>query len=241
MTYWHDIMHDDVFLIMNEGWVDAAKPRKTIEDKDRKLSEDARPRRRLRAQRHQVQDGPHPAGAHRRALLRRRAGQASTSSTPRPRKPPAPSRSTSKSTPSRTDCSPRRWTTTRSRKALATARLKDAKREGSDPDEIKALQHLIELYDAEAAAKKAVKEAQAALDLATLKKYGDLTEADVKALVLDDKWHATVASRVAGEVNALTLALVARIQRARRALRRDGRRPRRRAGEARSQGCRAPC
>ena len=39
MTYWHDIMHDDVFLIMNEGWVDAAKPRKTIEDKDRKLSE----------------------------------------------------------------------------------------------------------------------------------------------------------------------------------------------------------
>ena len=39
MTYWHDIMHDDVFLIMNEGWLDAAKPRKTIEDKDRKLSE----------------------------------------------------------------------------------------------------------------------------------------------------------------------------------------------------------
>ena len=32
-------MHDDVFLIMNDGWVDAAKPRKTIEDKDRKLSE----------------------------------------------------------------------------------------------------------------------------------------------------------------------------------------------------------
>ena len=30
-------------------------------------------------------------------------------------------------------------------KALATARLKDAKKEGSDPDEIKALQHLIEL------------------------------------------------------------------------------------------------
>ena len=39
MTYWHETMHDDVFLIMNEGWVDAAKPRKTIEDKDRKLTE----------------------------------------------------------------------------------------------------------------------------------------------------------------------------------------------------------
>ncbi len=32
-------MHDDVFLIMNEGWAAAAKPRPTIEDKDRKLSE----------------------------------------------------------------------------------------------------------------------------------------------------------------------------------------------------------
>src|SRR6185312_15854723 len=39
MTYWHSVMHDDVFLIMNEGWMDAAQPRKTIEDKDRKLSE----------------------------------------------------------------------------------------------------------------------------------------------------------------------------------------------------------
>ena len=39
MTYWHATMHDDVFLIMNDGWVGAAKPRKTIEDKDRKLSE----------------------------------------------------------------------------------------------------------------------------------------------------------------------------------------------------------
>lgn len=39
MTYWHDIMHDDVFLMMNDGWLEAAKPRKTIEDKERKLAE----------------------------------------------------------------------------------------------------------------------------------------------------------------------------------------------------------
>ena len=77
-------------------------------------------------------------------------------------------------------------------KALASARLKEAKREGSDPDEVEALEHLLKLYDAEAAAKKAVKEAQAALDLATLKQYGNLTEDDVKTLVLDDKWQATV-------------------------------------------------
>ncbi len=39
MTYWHAVMHDDVFLIMNEGWMDAAKPRKTIEDRNWKISE----------------------------------------------------------------------------------------------------------------------------------------------------------------------------------------------------------
>ena len=39
MTYWHETMHDDLFLIMNEGWVNAARPRKTIDDKDRKITE----------------------------------------------------------------------------------------------------------------------------------------------------------------------------------------------------------
>jgi len=97
-------------------------------------------------------------------------------------------------------------------KALATARLRVAKREGSDPDEVKALEQVGRLYDTEAAAKKAVRDAQGALDLATLKKYGELTEIDVKVVVLDDKWRATVGKRVAAVVGALTLALVGRIQ-----------------------------
>ncbi len=96
-------------------------------------------------------------------------------------------------------------------KALVAARLKAIK-VGGDPDEIKALKHAGVLYDAEAAAKKSVKDAKAKLDLATLKKYGDLTEDDVKTLVLDAKWQAVVMRRVASEVEALTLGLVARIQ-----------------------------
>lgn len=97
-------------------------------------------------------------------------------------------------------------------KALATARLKDTKRGASDPDEIKALQHLIKLYTDEVAAKQAAKDAQSALNLATLEKYGELTQRDIKQLVLDDKWHATIARRVTSEVNSLTLALLGRIQ-----------------------------
>lgn len=39
-----------------------------------------------------------------------------------------------------------------------------------------------------------------------------LTEADVQALVLDDKRAATIRNRVTSEGNSLTLALVTRIQ-----------------------------
>ena len=69
MTYWDDGMHDDVFLIMNDGWLDAAKPRKAIEDKDRKLTET--PDLVIGSGRGatKLQDGPHPARAHRRPLL----------------------------------------------------------------------------------------------------------------------------------------------------------------------------
>jgi type I restriction enzyme M protein len=97
-------------------------------------------------------------------------------------------------------------------KVLAAARLREAKRERAERAEIKALEHLISRYDAESKARKAAKDVQAALDLATLQRYGDLTEPDIKQDVLDDKWHATIADRVAGEVESLTLDLVARIQ-----------------------------
>ncbi len=40
--------------------------------------------------------------------------------------------------------------------------------------------------------------------------YGELAEEDVKVLVLDDKWQATIAGRVAHVVDSLTLALVDR-------------------------------
>ena len=118
MSYWHDVMHDDVFLVMNDGWLEAAKPRKAIEDKDRKLTETPDLVDRLRPQRDQVQDGPHPAGAHRRPLLRRASRPRSTNSPPQPRKPAAPSRSTSRSTAARTACLPRPWTTDKISKAL---------------------------------------------------------------------------------------------------------------------------
>ena len=211
MTYLLSVAHDDVFLIMNDGWAEAARPRKSIDDKDRKLSEtpdlvvgsgrgaakyklDLIPpalivARYFAAEKVKVDKLILAVEEANRTVQEYVEAHAVEEGLL------AEAMDDDKIT-----------------KVLAAARLRVAKRDDSDPDEIRALERVIKLFDAESVAKRAVKEAEAALDLATLKKYGDLTETDVKALVLDDKWHATVEGRIAGEVNSLTLALVARIQ-----------------------------
>jgi type I restriction enzyme M protein len=211
MTYWHNVIHDDVFLIMNDGWVDAAKPRRTIEDKDRKISET--PDLVIGSGKSTTKykmDLISPVLVVTRYFAEQQAyvDELNTKAEETARQIEEYTEEHAAEDGLLADAMDDDKIT----KALATARLKEAKREGTDPDEIKALEHLISLYDAESAAKKAAKETQAALDLATLKKYVELSEHDIKQLVLDDKWAATITQRIAGEVNSLTLALVDRIQ-----------------------------
>jgi type I restriction enzyme M protein len=211
MDYWHATMHDDVFLVMNDGWVEAAKPRKTIQDKDRKLSEEP----------DLIIGSGRGASKYRMDLIPPRLVVARYFADEQVKleelnaKAGEATRVVEEYTEEHAvedGVLAGAMEEDKISKALATARLKEAKRGGSDPEEVKALQYLIGLYGEEATAKKAAKEAQAALDLTTLRKYGDLTDADVKHLVLDDKWRTTVSGGITGEVNALTLALVSRIQ-----------------------------
>ena len=39
MDYWNDVMQDDVHLVVSDGWVEATKPRATIEDRHRQIKE----------------------------------------------------------------------------------------------------------------------------------------------------------------------------------------------------------
>jgi type I restriction enzyme M protein len=39
MDYWAETMQDDVYLIAADGWLEAAKPRGIVEDKERKIKE----------------------------------------------------------------------------------------------------------------------------------------------------------------------------------------------------------
>ncbi|MFE5736402.1 type I restriction-modification system subunit M [Streptomyces celluloflavus] len=211
MTYWHGVMHDDVFLVMNDGWCEAAKPRKTIEDKERKLSEtpdlvigsgrsatkykmDLIPPA-LVVARYFADEQSKVDALHTAAELAGRAVEEYVEEHAVEDGLLAEAMDDGKIS-----------------KPLASTRLKVARHEGAEVAEIKALQHLVKLYNEEAVARKAAKEAQAALDLATLKKYGDLTEPEIKQLVLDDKWHVEIVTRVSDNVGSLTSVLVGRIR-----------------------------
>ena len=93
-------------------------------------------------------------------------------------------------------------------KATVTARLKLA----SDPDEKAALKQAKKLFDAEAYAKKALKEAQDALELAVFKQYPKLSIDEIKSLIVDGKWQATLQSNIVAEIERVTQQLANRVK-----------------------------
>mgnify|MGYP000991504123 FL=1 len=97
-------------------------------------------------------------------------------------------------------------------KASIKDRLKAIKGDRDAADERKLLEQYLELIEQESAASKKVKDSQKALDATVAAKYATLTEAEVKTLVVDDKWLATLAADVQTELDRVSQALTSRIR-----------------------------
>jgi len=93
-------------------------------------------------------------------------------------------------------------------KGSVAARLKQT----TDKDEIEALNKTKKLFEAEATHKRTVKEAQEALDKQVFKQYPQLTEDDIKTLIVDDKWLATLQSSIVAEIERVTQQLANRVK-----------------------------
>jgi type I restriction enzyme M protein len=93
-------------------------------------------------------------------------------------------------------------------KATVTARLKLA----TETEEKAALKHTQKLFDQETSAKKAVKDAIEALDLAVFSKYPTLSEAEVKTLIVEHKWLATLQANIQAEIERVTQQLANRVK-----------------------------
>ena len=90
--------------------------------------------------------------------------------------------------------------------------LNSVRAELVEAQERKALEAYADLVEQEAAASKKVKEAQQALDAQVAAQYAKLTEAEIKTLVVDDKWLAALAISVQGELDRVSQTLTGRIR-----------------------------
>ncbi len=90
--------------------------------------------------------------------------------------------------------------------------IRDNGEEGEAVDELAVLKRWLELTADEAALKKRLKDAEAALDAAAYTHYPQLTVAEIKTLVVDDRWLAALDRALHGEMERISQALAQRVK-----------------------------
>jgi type I restriction enzyme M protein len=97
-------------------------------------------------------------------------------------------------------------------KAEVNARLKEVKGDKEAKEEAAVLRRWRELSESAMALKCVVKERDAALDALAYEKYPVLTEAEIKTLVVDDKWMVRLSATVQGELDRVSQTITGRIR-----------------------------
>jgi type I restriction enzyme M protein len=96
--------------------------------------------------------------------------------------------------------------------ANVAKRLKEVRSDREAKDEATALEAWLVHSLKEADLKKRVKEAEASLDAKAYAQYPKLVEADVKSLVVDDKWMAALEGEIHGETDRISQQLTQRVK-----------------------------
>jgi len=101
-------------------------------------------------------------------------------------------------------------------KANVAARLKaiqaDKKSAADNADEAAALTAWLTLSGQQADLKQRHKEAEAALDAQAYARYAQLSESEIKTLVVDDKWLAALDAAIHGEMDRISQRLTQRVK-----------------------------
>ena len=90
--------------------------------------------------------------------------------------------------------------------------VKKRLKETTDEDETKALKQCLELITVEADLKKSVKAAKEELDELVFKKIPKIPTGEIKELVVQDKWFATVQAHIIQEIERVTQQLANRVK-----------------------------
>jgi type I restriction enzyme M protein len=208
MDYWTETMQDDFYMLVHDGWCEAAKPRLIVEDKDKKVKE--KPDFTVGRQKFKADLIP--------ALLliaryfnNEQASienlEAETAALAQQLEEMAEEHSGDEGLLAEVKNEKGKIT-----KAAVMGRMKEIKDEPEFADELEVLQDFLVLLEKEAEANSRVKEAQKDLENKVAAKYGQLTEIEIKTLVVDDKWLATLTATVQSELDRVSQTLTGRIR-----------------------------
>ncbi len=208
MDYWAETMQDDCYLITADGWVDASKPRLVVEDKNKKTKDKpdlivgkkkyktelipaalviARYFAKEQAAIEKLETGIASLQQQMEELAEEHGGEGGLLEDAKNDKD-------------------------KLTKASVAARLKDIKNDKDADDERKLLADYLALSEEEATANAALKAAQESLMEKVFRQYAQLTEDDIKTLVVDDKWLASIKAAVQSELDRVSQTLTGRIR-----------------------------
>ena len=206
MDYWDEVMQDDVYLIAADGWIEAAKPREVIQDKQVKETPDLV----IKKNRYKMDLIP-PA-----LIVARYFTDAQDAIEMLQTKLAAAESELAEFVEEHTgDDGLLADATNDSGNITASsvkARLKAIQGEPDSHDEREALTSCAILIDVASKISRAIKREQEALDGQVLAHYTTLTEEEIKAIVVKDKWVASVQLTIEGEVQRVIQALATRVQ-----------------------------
>jgi type I restriction enzyme M protein len=96
-------------------------------------------------------------------------------------------------------------------RGMVSDRIKEIRNDKEAEEELGVLNGYLLLSEREAEANKKIKEAKAALDKKVIVRYRELSQEEIKTLVVDDKWLSAISLEVKNEMERISQRLTRRI------------------------------
>ncbi len=97
-------------------------------------------------------------------------------------------------------------------KTTVTSYMREIKDDPQEKEAYKLLKEIKSLFEKEASLKAMIKTNQAELDAKLFKKYHELTEPEVRELVIEDKWLDSIWTSIQSEIDSISQRLASRIK-----------------------------
>jgi len=208
MDYWAETMQDDVYLIVADGWIEAAKPRGVIEDKEKKIKETPD----LTIGRKKYKMDLIPPSLIVARFFADEQDQIDELQSKQDEVAHVLEEFVEEHAVEEGLLEEAVNDKGKVNKTGVTARLKAINVEMESEEESNALKRCLRLIETESAAGKAVRDAQAKLNTLVFDSYSELTEEEIKVLVVDDKWLTAIQAGIGAEIQRIIQRLANRVK-----------------------------